>query len=146
MTIQSAKRKPRAINTSIIIRPKLSRKSLFIVFIFQFIIIFILFSSCATTTKIGLPINRQLKDGVYEGSYRGGPNKASVEVTIENNNIIDILIVEHWTLKGKSAELIVPGRIIENQSTDVDAVSGATNSSIVIMNAVQRAVEKAYQN
>ena len=90
--------------------------------------------------------NGQLKDGVYEGSYRGGPNKASVEVTIENNNIIDILIVEHWTLKGKSAELIVPGRIIENQSTDVDAVSGATNSSIVIMNAVQRAVEKAHQD
>ena len=127
-------------------RIKFGRKRLFLVFIIQFAILFILFSSCATTSKIGEPVNRKLKDGVYEGSYRGGPNKASVEVTIENNNIIDILIVEHWTLKGKSAELIIPGRIIENQSTDVDAVSGATNSSIVIMNAVQRAVEKAHQD
>jgi uncharacterized protein with FMN-binding domain len=124
----------------------LSRKSLFIVFVVQFIIIFIFFSSCATTTKIGHPINRQLKDGVYEGSYTGGPNKAFVKVTIENNKIIEIRIIEHWTLKGKKADLIIPVRILENQRTDVDVVSGATNSSIVIMNAVQRAIEKAYQN
>ncbi len=37
-------------------------------------------------------------------------------------------------------------RIIETQSTRVDVVSGATNSSRVIMNAVQKAIEKAYQN
>ena len=47
-------------------------------------------------------------------------------------------------MRGKKAELIIPGRIIEKQSTDVDAVSGATNSSHVIMNAVQKAIEKAY--
>jgi uncharacterized protein with FMN-binding domain len=125
---------------------KLSRKSISIVFIIQLIIIFILFSSCATTTKIGQPITRQLKDGVYEGNYTGGPNKAFVKVTIENNKIIEIQILEHWALKGKKADLIIPGRILENQRTDVDVVSGATNSSIVIMNAVQRAVEKSYQN
>ena len=125
---------------------KLIRKSLFVVFIIQFIIIFILFSSCATTPKIGQPINRQLKDGVYEGSYKGGPNKAFVKVTIEDNKIIEIQIIEHWALKGQKADLIIPGRILENQRTDVDVVSGATNSSIVIMNAVQKAVEKAYQN
>jgi uncharacterized protein with FMN-binding domain len=124
----------------------LSRKSLFIVFLILFFIIFILFSSCATTAKIGQPINRRLKDGVYEGSYTGGPNKAFVKVTTENTKIIEIRIIEHWTLKGKKAELIIPGRILENQRTDVDVVSGATNSSIVIMNAVQRAVEKAYHN
>jgi uncharacterized protein with FMN-binding domain len=127
-------------------RIKLDRKHLFLVFIIQFAILFILFSSCATTAKIGAAVNRKLIDGVYEGSYRGGPNKAFVEVTIENNRIIDIQIVEHWTLKGKSAESIIPERIIENQSTDVNVVSGATNSSIVIMNAVQRAVENAYHN
>ena len=125
---------------------KISRKSVFIVFVIQIIIIFMLFSSCVKTTKIGQPINRQLKDGVYEGSYTGGPNKAFVKVTIENNKIIEIQIIEHWTMKGKKADLIIPGRILENQRTDVDIVSGATNSSIVIMNAVQRAVEKAYQN
>ena len=45
--------------------------------------------------------------------------------------------------KGSKAESPIIKRIIENQSTDVDAVSGATNSSRVIMNAGQRAIEKA---
>jgi uncharacterized protein with FMN-binding domain len=85
-------------------------------------------------------------DGVYEGSYKGGPNKALVKVTIKDNTIVHIQIVEHWALKGKKAELPILKRIIERQSTKVDAVSGATNSSRVIMNAVQRAIEKAYEN
>ena len=125
---------------------KLSRKKIYIRFIIQVIIVFILLHSCATTPKIGKPINTKLKEGVYEGSYAGGPNKASVRVAIENNKIVEIRIIEHWAVKGKKADLVIPGRIIENQRTDVDAVSGATNSSIVIMNAVQRALEKAYEN
>jgi len=112
----------------------------------QVVIPSILFTSCATTSKIGKPVNRKLNDGIYESSYKGGPNKAFVSVTIESNKIIDIQIVEHWAWKGKMAEMAIIKRIIENQSTDVDAVSGATNSSIVIMNAVQKAIEKAYHN
>ena len=87
---------------------------------------------------------KKLMDGTYEGSYRGGPNKALVRVTIKDNRIAHIQIVEHWELRGKNAELTVVRNIIEQQSTGVDAVSGATNSSRVIMNAVQRAIEKAY--
>lgn len=88
--------------------------------------------------------HKKLMDGTYEGSYKGGPNKALVKVTIKDNRIVHIQILEHWALKGKKAELIVVRNIIEQQSTGVDAVSGATNSSRVIMNAVQRAIEKAY--
>ena len=112
----------------------------------QLTILSILFLSCATASRIGEPVSKRLKDGVYEGSYKAGPNKASVMVTIRTNHIIDIQIVEHWAWKGKTAEMAITKKIIENQSTDVDAVSGATNSSIVIMNAVQKAIEKAYQN
>ena len=122
------------------------RKNLSLVSTIQFIVISILFSSCAIAPKIGEPIRKKLKDGVYEGRYTSGPNKAIVKVIIENNKIIDIKIVRHRRMKGQKAEPIIPGRIIEKQSTDVDAVSGATNSSHVIMNAVQRAVEKAYQD
>ncbi len=35
----------------------------------------------------------------------------------------------------------IPGMIVEAQRADVDAVSGATNSSRVIMNAVQNALD-----
>ena len=96
---------------------------------------------------IGGPLEqRKLKTGTYEGVYRGGPNKAVVMVTIKDNRIVHIEIVEHWELWGKEAEPLTLKRIIEQQSTQVDAVSGATNSSLVIMNAVQRAVEKAYSD
>ncbi len=52
----------------------------------------------------------------------------------------------HQTWKGGIAEETIIARIISSQSTRVDAVSGATNSSRVIMNAVQTAIEKAYIN
>ena len=111
------------------------------------ILIAILFAGCAATPMIGGPLEqRKPKAGTYEGVYRGGPNKVVVMVTIEDNRIVHIEMVEHWELMGKKAESLTLKRIMEQQSTRVDAVSGATNSSLVIMNAVQRAVEKAYSD
>ena len=95
---------------------------------------------------LGRPVEREkLVDGVYEGSYKAGPNKALVKVTIKDKRLVKIDIVKHRTWKGKKAESIIPMRIIEYQSTKVDVVTGATNSSRVIMNAVQKAIEKAYE-
>lgn len=100
--------------------------------------------SCASAPQLGGPIiGKSLKDGIYEGTYKHGPNKATVRVTIENHSITNIDIIEHWAWRGKKAEPIIVKRILEQQSSAVDAVTGATNSSNVIMNAVQKAVEKA---
>ena len=102
-------------------------------------------AGCAETQIKGAPVDHaRLQDGVYEGSSRGGPNKALVHVTIRDRKISEIEILEHQAWRGGIAEKTIVSRIIANQSTRVDAVSGATNSSRVIMNAVQNAVEKAY--
>ena len=86
-----------------------------------------------------------LNDGVYKGSYSNGPNSAVVKVTIKENHIEDVSIVRHFSSwKGFKVNEIIPQRIVDAQSTTVDAVTGATNSSIVIMNAAQDAIEKAY--
>jgi uncharacterized protein with FMN-binding domain len=98
-----------------------------------------------TSVSRGPVDHQKLVDGVYEGRARAGPNKAVVKVTIKDKRIAEIEIVKHRAWKGRKAEPIIPRRIIENQSTKVDAVSGATNSSRVIMNAVQKAIENAYQ-
>jgi uncharacterized protein with FMN-binding domain len=112
-----------------------------------FLICTVTFISCAPTAVIGRPVDSaKLADGTYKGSYRGGPNKAIVEVTIKDNSIVNIKITQHQAWRGKKAEETVVERIIAHQSTRVDAVSGATNSSYVIMNAVQLAIEKAYPN
>ncbi|MFC1856856.1 FMN-binding protein [Thermodesulfobacteriota bacterium] len=112
-----------------------------------FLIFGVLLFGCAETPVIGSPIGHaKLSSGTYEGRYKGWPNKAVVNVAIKENRIEYIEIVEHQAWRGKKSGSRIVERIIASQSTIVDAVSGATNSSRVIMNAVQNAVEKAYQN
>ena len=61
-----------------------------------------------------------------------------MEVTVQDGVITNIDILEHKNGRGKSAE-VVADRIMEEQKIDVDAVSGATNSSVVIKKAVENA-------
>ena len=99
---------------------------------------------CATTEIVGGSIPKNLlKDGTYDGIAKEGPVKVLAEVTIKNQSITKIELIEHRTWKGRAAENIIPDRIIDEQSTSVDAVSGATISSRVIMNAVEVAIQKA---
>lgn len=105
----------------------------------------ILVVACSTgKTIIGGPIPRaNLNDGTYDGSAGNGPVRVKAKITISDQKITDIELIEHRTWKGGAAEGIIPQRIIETQSTKVDAVSGATMSSVAIMNAVEDAVRKA---
>jgi uncharacterized protein with FMN-binding domain len=109
------------------------------------VFLFLFLTGCATTPPVstGKVDHPRLVDGVYEGSYRSGPVKARVRVFIEDQRISNIELIEHSTWKGKEAEAIIPDRIVQEQSTEVNVVSGATKSSRVIMNAVQNAVDKA---
>lgn len=90
------------------------------------------------TTFTNLDISN-IPDGVYVGEYDVDFVYAKVEVTVQNGAITNIDILEHKNGRGKSAE-IVTGRIMEEQKIDVDAVSGATNSSTVIKKAVENAL------
>jgi uncharacterized protein with FMN-binding domain len=107
--------------------------------------LFLLAHGCASTpTPKRGPLNPELvADGVYEGSATVWPVKAVVKVAIINKRIARIDILEHRTMLGGPAEEVIPAKIIEKQSTNVDAVSGATMSSDAIMNAVESAIEGA---
>ena len=104
-------------------------------------------AGCQIAPLMGTPVvSEGLIDGVYEGEYRKGINNVVVKATIADGRITDIELVKHFaSWIGNNANTVIPARIVEQQSTRVDAVSGATNSSRVIMNAVQKAVEKAYK-
>lgn len=78
-------------------------------------------------------------DGVYIGEYDVNFIYAKVEVTVQNGKITGIDILEHKNERGKSAEIVI-NKIIEEQKINVDAVSGATNSSIVLKKAVENAL------
>lgn len=78
-------------------------------------------------------------DGVYLGECDVNFIYAKVKVTVQNEKITDIDLLKHKNERGKSAEIIIE-KIIENQRIDVDAISGATNSSVVIEKAVENAL------
>ena len=81
-----------------------------------------------------------VSDGIYIGEYDVNFIYAKVEVTVEDGEIVSINILEHRHERGKAAEKIIE-KIIEEQKIDVDAVSGATNSSTVIKKAVENALK-----
>ncbi|HWT75354.1 MAG TPA: FMN-binding protein [Mobilitalea sp.] len=80
-----------------------------------------------------------VQDGTYTGSEDGGIVKASVEVTVKDHVITNVKILSHECGKGKPAEVIV-NDIVNNNSLEVDTVSGATYSSNVIKVAVYNAL------
>lgn len=82
-----------------------------------------------------------IADGSYEGEYSAGIVSAAVTVTVKDKKVTDIVINRHDNGLGKKAERIVDD-IIEKQSLNVEAVSGATLSSNVIRKAVEEAVAK----
>ena len=80
-------------------------------------------------------------DGVYVGEYAISPVVVSVEVTVQEEEITNIVILEHQAGLGGKAETIV-NEILENQSLEVDAVSGATVNSTTIREAIENAFEQ----
>lgn len=83
-----------------------------------------------------------LKDGKYTGSANGYGGKATVTVTIKNKKIVKIHIdsAPGETTSFFNRAKTLTDLMIRQQSTDVDAVSGATYSSKGIIGAVKNAL------
>lgn len=82
---------------------------------------------------------KDLSDGTYSGEATIKPVIAKVKVTVAEGKISDVQITEHQTGLGKKAEALTT-EIIDKQSLQVDAVSGATMSSQAILKACEDAL------
>lgn len=80
-----------------------------------------------------------LADGTYEGGFDNGIIAARVAVTISDQRIDAIDLLEHRYGMGQKAEAII-GEVIGAQSLEVDAISGATLSSNTILKAIANAL------
>ena len=83
-------------------------------------------------------------DGIYTAEAMGFEGKITVQVTVAEDKITDITLLsaedeEEYLAR---ARRVIPA-ILEGQSPNVDAVSGATYSSTGILNAVKLALAKA---
>lgn len=96
----------------------------------------------ATATAAPAP---QYADGTFTGSGFGFRGAIDVEVTISSGQISDVIVTDHhedmkWYNR---AYYGVVERILAANSSNVDSVSGATYSSIGIIDGVNEALEKS---
>jgi len=89
--------------------------------------------------------DKPYKDGTYTGVGNGFRPNLKVSVTVKSGKITNIEIVSNEDTPRffNAAAQTIPEEIISAQSTNVDAVSGATRSSNGIMEAVQNALGNA---
>jgi uncharacterized protein with FMN-binding domain len=92
--------------------------------------------------NIHTPDLQQSKDGNYVGQYESKMVKAEVMVKINNHSIEDIDIINHETGLGKKAEVLVDS-VLVHQTIELDAISGATVSSKVILKSIESAIHKS---
>lgn len=92
--------------------------------------------------SVSMPDLSDVQDGNYVGEYSITPVYVQVDVFINNHQITDIVIMQHDNGLGSAAESIV-NDVIEQQSLDIDAVSGATVSSKCILKAVENAIDNS---
>lgn len=80
-------------------------------------------------------------DGEYTGTVRILPVTAKVRVAVKDGVITGIDLVSHFHGPDHGVDEIL-GRVIAEQSLAVDAVSGATYSSKVVLKAIESALQK----
>ena len=88
-------------------------------------------------------VDSPYQDGVYEGEAQGYGGTVAVELTIENGKFTDLTVVsaEKEDAAYFDAASSLLDTILEEQSTDVDTVSGATFSSNGIIHATEDALK-----
>lgn len=98
------------------------------------------------STFVRIPVGGRLKDGTYQGSAPGYRGTIRVSVTVSDGKIakVDILGYDDDDAYFSSAVGVI-NQMIGQTSGNVDSVSGATYSSVGIMNAVNNALNKAIE-
>lgn len=86
-----------------------------------------------------------LRDGVYTGVGQGYGGEIEVKVTVSGGDITEIEVVRETETPGISdnARIKTIERILEEQSTDIDLVTGATSTSRGVREAVTNALANA---
>lgn len=119
-----------------------SKLKRFLIISLSFVMVLTL-GGCGTANKT--EEQSKYTEGVFEGTGEGKNGPIVAEVTFSKDKIEKINIKEHHETEGLSDKSIkeIPEAIIENQSLDVDVVSGASLTNEAVFEAVEEAIEKA---
>ena len=87
-------------------------------------------------------------DGTFEGAAQGYGGLVHMRVTISNGYIDKVEIADASSEDEAWLEMasVLPDRIVKEQTTEIDTVSGATLTSAGILNATTEALNKSLKN
>ena len=114
---------------------------LFALFIIGMVITMLIMNKKVQNLEIGEIDLETVADGTYEGEYTLFPVTVVVKVTVEDHEIKNIEIIRHDNGQGEKAEAITT-KVIDEQSLQVDIISGASYSCKTILKAVENALSK----
>ena len=94
------------------------------------------------TTLVGCG-GTSFEDGTHTGEAKGHNGPLKVEVVVSDGKITDVKVTEHEETEGLVDETIeqIPAAIVDNNSTDVDTIGGATVTGEAIIEAVNDALD-----
>ncbi len=84
-----------------------------------------------------------LKDGTYLGEYDYGRWANKLQVTIRDGQILSIEILYNTRFDREDVTKIILERVLAEQTTDIDIVSGATVTTKAYLKAIENALTKA---
>lgn len=85
------------------------------------------------------------KPGTYTGTGEGNNGDVIVQVTVNENAIVKVEVIQQEETAGIADPALekIPEEIVANNTADVDVISGCTNTSNAIIEAVESALKQA---
>ena len=104
----------------------------------------LLFTGCAAGKNGNNDTNNNVA-GTFVGTGKGNNGSMKVEVTFADGKITEVTVKEHGETTGICEPAIerIPEQVVKNQTVLVDTVSGATNTSNGIVEAVKDCISQA---
>jgi uncharacterized protein with FMN-binding domain len=103
----------------------------------------IVVGATATATKTALASSTGYADGTYTGTGSGRYGSVTVSLSTSGGKIASVQITKVSTTFPVSQIASLPAQVVQRQSATVNAVTGATASSLAFKQAVQQALVQA---
>lgn len=86
-------------------------------------------------------------DGTFEGAGKGYGGMVKMQVVVKDGYIDDVAILDASSEDKAWLDMaiVLPARIVKAQTTDIDIVSGATYTSVGILNGATEALRKSME-
>lgn len=102
---------------------------------------YLIYQSRIKNIELAHPDLATISDGQYTGKFNAIFVQAAVTLEVQDHKITTIKLDKHVYDRGEKGADIVE-KALKAQSTDIDTISGATNSSNVILKSIENALDK----